>query len=288
MKHQSQKRLFWFFFAIAALIAAGAERPESKRDPTNLFSDPKVAELAQAASEGNVERLDALLAQGVEVNSRGAEGGTPLIYVIATGGSIKGFQRLLERGADPNLQTERGYSAVSNAARRNECEWLKSVLAHGGDPNLRSRPDSRFTGNYLPTPIYDAIRARNVKTARLLIKAGADLNARDSAGWTPLMSAAVLNSFDVMYVLLEAGADFRAKDPMGYTVSWYILDKRIDPKSEVFKSRQKCIEFMEKKGVDFEKEGLKNADISRQIEERLKRSAATPANTGTMNCKPSQ
>ena len=61
------------------------------------------------------------------------------------------------------------------------------------------------------------------KTLRILLKAGADLEARNSAGWTPLMEAASQCAYDVMYLLLEAGADFRAKDENGYPVSSFLL-----------------------------------------------------------------
>jgi ankyrin repeat protein len=148
---------------------------------------------------------------------------------------------------------------------------LKILLAHGGNPNLLSRPAPPFT-TYDVSPLYDAVRGRNPENARILIKAGADLNVRNSAGWTPLMEAAIHRSYEVMYVLLEAGADFRLTDSFGYSVTYYLLDVKLDPKSDVFKARQKCMKFLEAKGVDFEKEKLKNAEIDRQNEERRKRS----------------
>ncbi len=255
--------------AVGALLLAGAQPTGPKGSATDGFAEPKVAELAEAAKEGDVERVDQLISQGVKVNARGKEGWTPLMYSL-TGTSTKGLKRLLERGADANLQTERGDSAVSFAAHRKESESLKILLAHGGNPNLLSRPAPPFT-TYDVTPIYDAIRGRNPANARILIKAGADLNVRNSAGWTPLMGAAIDRSYEVMYVLLEAGADFRLTDSFGYSVTYYLLDVRFDPKSDQFKSRQKCMKFLETKGVDFEKEKLRNAEIDRQNEERRKR-----------------
>ena len=71
--------------------------------------------------------------------------------------------------------------------------------------------------------------------------------------------------------MLEAGADFRATDSWGYSVTYYLLSANVDPKSDVFKSRQKCMKWLEAKGVDFEKEKLRNAEIDRQNEERRKR-----------------
>jgi ankyrin repeat protein len=51
-----------------------------------------------------------------------------------------------------------------------------------------------------------------------LLKAGADINARDEEGRTALMIAAKYNKDpEVIAVLLKAGADARVKDNSGHT-----------------------------------------------------------------------
>jgi ankyrin repeat protein len=258
---------------------AGSEPTGRKYNAKEVFADPKVAELAEAARDGEVERVNELVAQGAKPNAKGKEGFTPLMYAMS-GKSVNGFKRLLELGGDPNLQTERGESVMSFAAHRQESECLKLALKHGGNPNLRSRPaaKSNFDSTppfivvvFDPTPIFDAVGSRNVENARILIKAGADINARTANGdvsldgQTPLHEAALLGSFDVMYVLLEAGADFRVKDKLGFPLSFYILGYRGGPNSEVARSREKCMEFMRKHGVDFDEERVKNAEIQRRV-----------------------
>src|SRR5947208_15070131 len=46
---------------------------------------------------------------------------------------------------------------------------------------------------------------------------GADVNAKDSHGVTPLMCSAVVGSADEMKLLIDAGADVNAKNTFGAT-----------------------------------------------------------------------
>ena len=50
-----------------------------------------------------------------------------------------------------------------------------------------------------------------------LIEAGADVNAKDSLGWTPLIRAAVGGNAEAVTLLLAAGADKNAEDFFGRT-----------------------------------------------------------------------
>ena len=52
---------------------------------------------------------------------------------------------------------------------------------------------------------------------RALIEKGANINAKDSDGWTPLMQAAYYGYANVVQVLIERGADVNARDRSGET-----------------------------------------------------------------------
>ena len=57
---------------------------------------------------------------------------------------------------------------------------------------------------------------RSPEVVTLLIKAGADVNAKDKYGVTPLHRAAAYNENpEVITILIKAGADVNAKDSDG-------------------------------------------------------------------------
>jgi len=53
---------------------------------------------------------------------------------------------------------------------------------------------------------------------RLLLDAGAKINAADAQGYTPLMWAAMQDDLGILQELLARGADVKAKDKKGFTV----------------------------------------------------------------------
>jgi ankyrin repeat protein len=67
------------------------------------------------------------------------------------------------------------------------------------------------------TPLMHAAGENSPDAILLLVEAGADLEARDPYGWTPLMRAASFNAPAAIGTLLEAGADVEARDDLGWT-----------------------------------------------------------------------
>jgi len=74
----------------------------------------------------------------------------------------------------------------------------------------------------------------NMKVVRLLIKRGADVNVRLREGWTLLHSAAHLLQKDLALVLLSAGCDPNAVDSAGQTALVKVL-MALNPKKELIK-----------------------------------------------------
>ena len=70
------------------------------------------------------------------------------------------------------------------------------------------------------TPLFSAVLGGSLGLVGLLLEAGCDVNARDNDGWTALHFAAQEHLPDVVRVLLGRGADPNARDEDGASPLW--------------------------------------------------------------------
>ena len=235
------------FLCVLAIMPALTACQSAKHDEVvkhgSRFADPRTEALAEAAAVGDVAKIDEELQAGAQINGRDDIGVTPLLYALYHKNWV-GYHTLLERKADPNLETVSGDSVISIATLFGDADYLQEALDHGGNPNLVDDDSLRYR-----VPIFTAIMARSQAEVSLLIKAGADLNPMSPAG-TPLMAAAAINEYEIVYTLLQAGADFSIKDNAGHTVAWYLENSKIDPKSDVHVWWEKSVEFLRQRGVE--------------------------------------
>jgi len=152
-----------------------------------LCEDPGWMPIHHAAARGNNEEIRVQLAAGCPVDARAGSNDTPL-HVAARKGQIDSVQLLLEHGADVRITGKQGYTAVHCA-----CEF-STRLGDRSDHN-----DVKLACQIIP----------------LLIAHGADPNAPDDNGRTPLQHA---RDLDLMQVLRNAGANPSVTDAHGRTL----------------------------------------------------------------------
>jgi len=232
---------------------------------SDFFSDTRVQALADAAGKGDINEIDRLVAEGVDINTAGKDGMTPLLWTLWHG-SHGGFERLLEHGADPNRQHSNvdighGRSVTTIAACcPTDSFWLEAVLKHGGETNLVESEGDINHPNSVMFPIHRAVDSRRVENLDLLIRAGADLNSKASSfGSTPLIYAATTVWYQGVFRLLEAGADYTIKDDSGGSLADYAIDEPRPFTPEVRYWKDKVLDFLENKGVDLEAARIKAA-----------------------------
>ena len=79
--------------------------------------------------------------------------------------------------------------------------------------------------NQVSDDFYTAIRTNDLSRLSALVREGADVNAKDAHGETPLMYAATVGSLDAMKFLIEKGADVNVQNNFGSTaLIWSATD----------------------------------------------------------------
>lgn len=210
-----------------------------------MFPDKDARALAKAAGKGKVKKVEELVRSGVDVDAKGNQGATPLFWAMA---NYKGFKKLLELGADPNIVYGDGNTVVHAALTIRDSRFLEAILEHGGNPNLKAGDSSKNT------PLFDALNEGKGKID-LLLEAGADINAQNSYGSTAVMATAGVGEFETAHYLLEKGADPTIANDAGETLASRVADKigAMRPGSEAEHWQKKVVDWLEARGVEIKK-----------------------------------
>ncbi len=163
---------------------------------------PTDESLLDAARNGDVEVVHALLAEGADPNATTGDGMTALHWAAEQGHAAVA-ELLLSAGADVEAKTRVGsYTPLHLASRSGSAPIARALLDAGADPHAAAI-------NSGVTPLHFAAAAVDGSgVVKALLKAGADVDAREtSSGQTTLMFAAAYNRTEAVVALLEHGAD---------------------------------------------------------------------------------
>ena len=151
---------------------------------------------------------DAMLARNV--NSRFDDGQTPL-HLAAIYGHNAIAKYLLENNADTSVQDSSGATPLHEAVRYGNVEIAKALLNSGANVNARD--------NLGKTPVMLILpKAKTAEIYKLLIAFRADLSQKDMFGDTVLHTASMLNvGADTFSILIDGGADVDARNKEGVT-----------------------------------------------------------------------
>ena len=155
--------------------------------------------LMRAINYGRSDVVRLLVDRGAAVGMRDVVGGTALMWA-ARYGDHSTIEMLLAAGADPEAVDKLGLRALHWASLRGNLKTTKALLDNQADVNAQSE-------GRLLTPLMCAARRGYTEVIKVLLEAGADLDATDQAGRTAMSWAMNGNHGDAARVLSEASSD---------------------------------------------------------------------------------
>jgi len=222
------------------LIRSGARVSTANREG--------VTPLQLAAMNGSASMIDKLLKAGAEANAALTPSGDTALMMAARTGTPEAITVLLEAGANVNAKESwGGTTALMWAASEQHTAAVKLLLDHGADVNARSnfvaaangrgfegrtpaapkaeQKVEEFASGWL-TPLMFAAREGDLESARLLVNAGANVNAIAGDGKDALGLAIFNGNYDFASFLIDSKSDVNHADTQGFTPLFWAVDRR--------------------------------------------------------------
>jgi uncharacterized protein len=214
---------------VRELLQRGA-RPDARNQ---LGATP----LCEATSLADVAMVDMLLKAKADPNLGNEDDQTPLM-IAARIGSLPIVQSLVKAGARINeREKSREQTALMWAVAANSPEVVDFLIRHKADVDVRaayddwgnqitSEPRAQYRATGGLTALLYATRSGCLECAKLLLKAGADINRPTPEGVSPLMNAIDNQNYAIANYLLDKGANPQLFDWWGRTALYLAADMR--------------------------------------------------------------
>jgi len=192
---------------LGRLIKSGA-------DPNAPLTPARDTALMLAARTGKTDAIRLLLEAGADINAQEIWGGTTALMWAVAEGHAEAARLLASAGADVNARSH--YVAAANGRG-----------FEGRTPSA-SRTEEKveeFASGWL-TPLMFAARDGGLELARILVGAGADVDAVAGDGKTALALAIFNGNHDVASFLVDHKADVNNADAQRFTPLFWAVDRR--------------------------------------------------------------
>ena len=192
--------------------------------------------LSLAATNGNAAMIEKLLKAGEDANAVVSESGDTVLMLAARTGKPDAVAMLLNHGADVNKTNATGQTALMWAAAERNAAAIQVLLEHKADFSVKTHAapppkpmDTIFSAPFPVggmTALLFAARQNDLKSASLLIAAGADVKQSAQDGTSPILVAILNGHYTLANFLLEKGADPNAVDGKGRAALYAAVDMR--------------------------------------------------------------
>lgn len=153
-----------------------------------------------------------------------------IFEAVSIGDYLTSTQLLIKNPDLLNAYAADGFTLLGLASYFGHYSLVKLLLEKGANPNIPSN------NQFKVAPIHSACSISNYEIAELLIKNGANVNARQQQGYTPLHSTAHNGKAELSKLLIESGAHVNAKTDDGKTPLAMALEKGFKETSDLIES----------------------------------------------------
>lgn len=202
----------------------------------------------------NVDVVKLLLERGADPNAKDKDGVTPLMFAVqeADRETVEAVRLLLKHGGDAKAMDRVKRTPLTQAVRtyatESSLDIVAQLLAVGADPNAGAETPLWIVANAYREGGKPS--AATVQEMKLLLDHGADPNARNDDGSTPLNGAAKAEAnparLEMVKLLLQRGADPLGKDEYGRSVLHDALGGYPPPSAQ----KVEIVDLLLKRGAD--------------------------------------
>jgi ankyrin repeat protein len=192
--------------------------------------------LLDAAEKGDLTTVKLALRNGARINTKDNKGKTAL-WIAASHGYVNVFRYLVKKKADINMADSKCWTPLMIASKYGHSSIafeLASILK--ADLNAKAKTGSTAliiaisnkqrdiakmlikeganldARDFQTTALGYAVDEQDEELIKLLINAGADVDSRNTGNMTPLMWTIYHGNLDMVKLLVSAGADVNAKN----------------------------------------------------------------------------
>jgi ankyrin repeat protein len=207
---RSIKYLFLLLFVFSFLLFFSTSNPSFAKPKDKSSMQANNEALLEAAEQDNLNEVRQLLAAGADANYSDESGHSPLAEA-SYGGNVEIVRALLAAGARPNPRDRRNDdNPLMRAIDSGEPEVARILIQAGADVNAKRR-DGTF-------PLYLAVRGGQREIVQDLLRAGVRLET-ERHGETSLLAALGKRDEEMVKLLIAAGADVNANRSMALAMA---------------------------------------------------------------------
>ena len=198
---------------IEKLVKVGA-------DPNATLTKYGDTALMMAARTGKPDAIKVLLDNGAQVNAKENWGDTTALMWAASESHPEAVKMLIDHGANLNARSK----IVPSESRRGGSTSNSAITSAPRNPEAGEKPKKDYYGGL--TPLMFAVRQGDQESARLLIAAGADVNAISADGKGPLDLAVYNGNYELASFLIDSKANVNNADAERFTPLFWAVDRR--------------------------------------------------------------